>query len=185
MRGSFNDIVYAAKHNKLKSAIYFIILGFMLTAMCSSSDSEYHKNGISFIIPSGWRISGDFQSPDNGYVFCERKGMFPQGLMTIFWKNDSLNTYTELVKYVNQIKKDMQIQNPMFDSIRECTFGNYKALGWHYKMGVPGANSVGYLKCFYSNHRTFRIQFLEPSEYEKENESAETKLTGSFRCPEH
>ncbi|MBC7861955.1 MAG: hypothetical protein IAF38_03220 [Bacteroidia bacterium] len=158
---------------------------FTLTGLfhisCTSPEKEYKKNGISFTVPSGWKIANNSNS-DHGYIFCERDGIVPKGVITISWFNDSLNTHEELLKNISQLKETLKIQNPEFDSIQKCFFGSYEALCSNYKMGISGVNSVGYIKCFYTNKKTFTIQLLEGTNVAEENTEAKKKISTSFKC---
>ncbi|MES2618521.1 MAG: hypothetical protein V4613_11625 [Bacteroidota bacterium] len=99
-----------------------IILLLMFGVACTSNTPEtIEKNGVTFIIPNGWKITHESVSPNNvTSLTCEKSGVDESGIAVIAIFDQ---TYDPLDVLANS--REMMQQNPVYAQAG-IQFANFK-----------------------------------------------------------
>lgn len=155
----------------------------LICLLCScASDKEYKKNGFSFIVPAGWKISSEHADKRVSDLMCEKSGLLSSGLISITSINDSLDQDSEIKEYVNSYRSSLIFLGTFSVEPLNGLFHTYsgKAVSFHTRPSI--ATQQGKIYCFYACNKTFTITIIQAQKDSLSNYAAIEKIVNSFSC---
>ena len=130
---------------------------FVNTENDIESTNRYSKNGISFVYPSNYKITGE-EVDENGIfdLTCEIKGSdVSQIEITTFSADMFLNLSTDDVKFVcvnsmesvqEELQKNVFYKNSTFSEIKEGLLGKWTCYQKNFSASMLGVTVYGFIK---------------------------------------
>jgi len=161
------------------SVLTLLVISVMSLFSCNSGkDGEYHKNDISFIIPSGWEISAEGNARNgNRYVTCQRKSFIPEAnSVSITYSSDCTDLVELLNHYMDLDKSILSMIHCELDSITKDVFKDYPGYTCGYRMNVSNIETICTYRCFHINHKNVVITIAQSAEDTTDNKEDIAKL---------
>lgn len=153
----------------------------------SGDDIQFLKNGVSFSLPSDWKIISDESVGKDGHYFsAEHNTEDATGVITVTW----LNAHIEPDVVIDSHKKNMRAatiyQKPgiEFTAIEPVTFAGRKAYRSKYATLVDGNKMEGEIICLNCEGKTISLFMQSGLDDKKATEAAFLQLEQTFGCRE-
>jgi hypothetical protein len=153
----------------------------------SGDDIQFLKEGVSFSLPSDWKIISDEPVGKDGYYFSvEHNTDNATGVITVTW----LNAHIEPDVAIDSHKKNMRAaeiyQQPgiEFTAIEPVTFAGRKAYRSRYATLVNGNKMEGEIICLNCEGKTISFFVQSGQDDKKATNAAFLQLEQTFGCRE-
>lgn len=168
----------------MKNLLKIMMILFLVS--CSASpEMKFEMFGISFICPSGWKITEEENLDNEGYYLSiEKDGSNSSGLMTITWLNKKIELNKFLLAFQNKMKDNIIYKNSnlVFYKTFETKFNNKHSIASKFTANLIGVKYEGVIYSFYGMDKTILIQKLEALEDKTKNENGFEIMEKSFLC---
>lgn len=153
--------------------LLFLCTGILPVARGKEKQKEFNylRNGVSFSLPSSWRIIADETLPDKStYFSAESTGKKTTGLFTLVSINDVQKPAKALLVNMQNMKesdlyKDSGIEFTAFEPAR---FGSMEGQKHHYESIVKGTKIAGTIYCFNCSDKTYLL-FMQSGLHDRKN----------------
>jgi hypothetical protein len=185
-----NSIHPAIAFRKIRSYSGFLLL-FSLLLLPEAKGKEkvkefnYLRNGVSFSLPSTWKIISDESLPDKGnYISAESTGKKSTGLFTLVTINEEQKPAKALLVHMQNMKEsDLYKETGIeFTAIEAATFGSMEGRKLHYESIVKGTKISGTIYCFNCSEKTYLVFMQTGLKDKKSNLKAFNLIEITFAC---
>jgi hypothetical protein len=167
---------------------YLSLLFIAAIGLCSfNASTVINKDGITFSLPEGWKITDEDDLEGKGYYLsCEKEGANSSGLFAVSWANATLDVRPTLEQYVESLKANLEkaAATPKFDPIKAGTYNKGRGLKCTYTMTMAGVKHRGTLYCLNLCGKTVTVTAQEALEDIESNKAGFKELEASFKCAE-
>ena len=164
-----------------------ILLLFGYIALARDKDFTYLRDGVSFSLSAGWKITANDSIGDKAYYFsAERTGAHSTGLITVTWVNKIEDPVKMIGIHQRSMKSANIYRNPgiEFTLVEDENFANRKVKSCRYVTLVKDQKLEGIIYCFISAQKTVTI-FLQTGISDKKlNQKTFDLFKQTFNCRE-
>ena len=167
--------------------VTLLALVISLLAMSKSKEVPFLRDGVSFSVAPGWKVTANDSIGDNAYYFStERTGNGSTGLITIDW----VNKVDDPLKVIHLHQKSMKsaniYRNPgiEFTLVDSCNFAGHKVKTCKYITFVREQKIEGTIYCLNAAQKTITIFFQTGLADKKLNLKGFELFQQTFNCRE-
>jgi hypothetical protein len=168
----------------MKNLLLLIICSFLF-ACVESPETQYEKNGISFTVPAGWKITEEENIEGKGYYLsCEKEGLSQSGLVMITFLNDSFPLEDMVESHKTNFKENYIFKHAdvSFTSNKETTFNGSACVSSEYNLTLLKVPHHGIINCFYGNGKTISIVIQAALEDSVSTNKGINRIIKTFKC---
>jgi hypothetical protein len=152
------------KYKTLIKIFFAIVISLVSGNISQAKNKEfpYLKNGISFSLAEGWRVTANDSIGNNAWYFsAESKSPKSTGLITLTWINKVENPDETIALHQKTMKSSNIFRNPgiEFTSVSDDSFAGFKVKSCRYVTIVNQQKLEGVIYCFNSQQKTITIFF--------------------------
>ena len=175
-----------------KLLITMVVSGVTSLFICQSilaKDKElpFLRDGVSFSIEEGWKITANDSIGDNAYYFsAERTGNLATGLITVTWINKVEDPGKMVVIHQKSMKSANIYRNPgiEFTAVENDNFAGLEVKSCNYITLVKEQKLEGRIYSFNVARKTITIFTQTGRKDRKLNQKGFDRLQKTFRCRE-
>ncbi len=165
--------------------IVLTVLVFTLFGGCTHNIPEtlFEKDGVSFISPAGWKVSGERILDKSGYyVSTQRKGYSSSGIFILTWVNGKIDPSVYIESYRNEFEKNllMRATKVQFSNPADTFFKSNPCVKITYTSDIMGVATRGEIYSFEIVDKTFMLVFQETVDESEKNKTGFEKIKKSF-----
>lgn len=164
--------------------LLFCLPLLLLLSFAPAESGKFDRSGVSFSIPTGWKITEEQDLEGKGYYLsCEKEGANSSGLVTVSWVNDSLDLDAMTGQYSEALAANFTEQkaDPKLGPIVSRTFNGMEARGFDYTMNIQGIAHEGHVYCFFGKDKTINVMVQEAVEDKAANKAGIAEITASLK----
>jgi hypothetical protein len=155
----------------------------LLSSFTMPDEQKFTHSGVSFNIPTGWKITDQEEMEGTGYYLsCEKEGENSSGIVTVTWVNDSSDLEATVEAYSSAIKDNYILKkaNPKFSPTVKRRFNGRAAIGMDYTMTLSKIPHEGHIYCFYGKGKTITVMVQEALEDKAVNKPGIDEIVASL-----
>lgn len=160
---------------------------FLFVSCKPSPAVKYNNEGISFVCPTGWKITDDESYYGLGhYLAIEKDGWGSSGILTLTW----LDGESDPESYLNDLKSDLKNNiiyrksDMSFGEHYESKYNNLTSLAVDFTVTTLGIAHQGKIHTINIGGRSVTIIIQEATEDAAINKAGFEKLESSFKVLE-
>jgi hypothetical protein len=175
------------KYKTLIKMYFAIVISFVSGNISQAKNKEfpYIKNGISFSLAEGWRVTANDSIGNNAWYFsAESKNPNSTGLITLTWINKVENPDETIALHQKTMRSSNIFRNPgiEFTSVTNNSFAGFKVRSCRYVTIVKQQKLEGVIYCFNSQKKTITIFFQSGLNHHKHYQKALELIKITFNC---
>ena len=168
-----------------KSAIFptiYLLFSVLFFSFVNESQSDFKKDGVSFIIPDNWKISDKQKLDANGYsITLQNKKESSVGVISSSWFEADLELPTFSKLFKDQFKSQEAMEGIEFGEDRKSKFCGVESLNTDFKVTVSSIPLKGEFICFKKKGKMFFIMLQTTVVEDKSNLAGIKLFSNSFK----
>lgn len=165
---------------KTKLTLFTLILITLISCKSTSPEKPYEKDGISFIAPAGWKITGEEDIEGGAFLHLEKDGFNDSGLVSVSWVYGDLGAKRFMEIQKEELQQNAMLQKLTFSPIPNAKFNGKEAIGVSYTFEVLQLPHTGYIYTFDASDRTICVLKQEADEDHDKNKDGFAKFENTF-----
>jgi len=163
-----------------------LTLPFLFLITLPATAQSFDKQGVSFTVPDGWKITEEEDLNGKGYYLsCEKEGKNASGIVTIRWINDTVSTSNMVDQYINGLRQNFAEKNAkrmLFGTPEPAKVSNFNGVSADFSFSLMDIQHRGQIGSFHASGKTFTILMQEATEDIAENKPGFAAIMSSFSC---
>jgi len=171
------------KIERMKHILFTVLIFSVLISCKESPETKFEKYGISLTCPTGWKITDEENLDNQGYyIAIEKDGFNSSGLVAVTWVNDSLDLYSWLEIFQDELKNNIvyKYSNLIFETPTRNEFNKSSSIAAAFKVSIIGVKHEGIIHVFYGNDKTIAVLIQEAVEDKAKNKTGFDIIERSF-----